>query len=896
MPNIPGVGKLAEQGAALLGIGVKGKPKSDAADENITIDRLTTTQTPERWNEVHTYYFAATMADANGRVTNNFKPIGVGPAKKSIANVISQAVNNKGSIVKSKQADSVPDFAFSRTIVPLAIPPQSLNINVQFASSVQATNRGIVEENNGVVFRTITISGTTGLWKARHGERDLKTPASGKFNLASIFPNAAQAITDLKTAAKRVIGSDGQSAKSANLPEEDLRQTGYYQFWSLHNFFLEYAHNKKQRGANKLRLMFASPKDNITYIVTPVSFDLRRDSANPLLYRYSIQLRAWDVTSASAVLSTLDEIPDGNKPFSLRDVAERIRRARKAINAASNVIKAVQSDVFEALNVVNQATLAVKDIVGVTYDLLDFAPTLKNSIDIMIASNKAQWSQIFQDRGFQPALINSFRENGTGGNKATSDAKNGVGNNASENSAITSLKAQANGGLESSSSNSTNSAPTGEGSSNDLTDSASSAVIGEFLDNAELAEGTPLEDLGTLPESLQKAIDDQIEGSQQITASDIYELAGKLKEISENISYSTGMMDETYTQLYGLPAPTVSDRQPTDDDILLSAQIEDGRDAFLATLATGTVYGERKDNPFVDANSVLPDEAQLPTPISAIPVFVQRGSNLDDMAKYYLGDANRAREIAIINELRAPYIDEEGFNMPIFLANDRSFVVNGRTNLVLNQPVRITGTGLKTTRRTILAIEDLGGGQFKVVVDGQPNLALYNPTTSPFLNARIPGTVGSGDTILIPTGNDPDQPIAARSTSLLERMNYAEKTFRVDIALDETGDLAIGPDGDLSRSFGYKNAVQALQLAVTVEKGELEQHLDYGLPANIGDSLNGDVVSEINESVRASIISDPRFKNADVSAELDGTALRIRVDAEGSNGTGLIPVEFKVTT
>jgi hypothetical protein len=878
---------------AMAGLGVKSKAENDVEESNTTIDRLTAPVAPERWNEVHTYFFAVAYANEDGSVSNNYKPPGANKLHGPLQ--VGTAFTNQ--LLTDGEASPVAELNFSRTSIPLVIPPQAMSISVQFASSVQATNRGILEENNGVVFRTISISGTTGVWRARPSEKDLPGPKSGSFDLGRLFPAATAAVNHVKYAVHSVLGT--LSAKSNDLDTEDLKHTGYYQFWALHNFFLEYAHNKKKAGTAPLRLLFASPKDNITYVVTPMQFDLRRDANNPLQYKYSITLRAWDVTTANATLTAaLDQVPDGKNPLSIRDVAERIRRARRAINQAAEVIKAVQSDVFEAMNLINQAVLAVKDVVGVAYDIADFPQTLKNSADAMIASNKAQWTQVFAGRKFEPTKTAAFAALGSpiplalGNSQVFGQASSKT--SASESGDVTNLKAATSGSDEVTSTGFSNSSPTGEKASPDLTDSGGASLIVKYINTPALAETTALEELGSLPAAVQDSIDQQIADSKEVTAKDVQVITAKLKEISENLAYANGLMDPTYATIFGLPAPHAAGRTPTEDDLLLIAQIEDGRDAFIATLATGTVYGEKKDNPFTAASKV--SKSKVPTPISAIPVFVQRGSNLDDIAKYYLGDPNRAREIAILNELRAPYIDEAGFDLPIFLSSGRTFVVNDRSKLVANQAIRISGSGLTSTRRNILAIEDIGGGQFRITVDGKENLDIYSPSHSPTLNARAPGTVGSGDTILIPSASQPQEEIVARQTPLLERMTHAEKTFRVDIALDDNGDLALGPDGDLAKSYGYKNAVQALRIAVETEKGELEQHREYGLDAGIGDTLSGAVLSQIQDSIKNTITSDPRFQNAGVVAVVDGTALNIRIDAVGSNGTGLIPIEFKVNT
>ena len=862
---------LDQKEAFGLGVNTNLAQAVASGSSSTNVDRLTVDIRPERWNEVHNYYFAVVEADKDGRTSNVIRP-------KSGGGVTGESSLN-------------PDFEFSTKFVSLNIPPSALNVSVQFASSVVATNRGILEENNGVVFRMIQISGTTGVWSGRRTDKQ-PSSSSSSFNLSQIFPGAVEAVKNLKKVANGALGDNPNlDAKRETLPSSDLEDTGYNQFWQLNNLFLEYSNNKKKRGAGSLRLIFGAPKDNITYVVTPVSFDLRRDSSSPLQYKYSISLKCWDISSAFSFNSAaLEFVPDKDKPFSIQSLLERIRKVRNAVNAASNVIKAVQSDVNEILQTINQVVLVAKDIVGVERDLLDFGPTLKQNINSMIESNKAQWAQVLNAKGSHGPLQQLFLEGGTGGLGKAIGSK---GSTLLAGSAIgVTPEVAVTLGLDST--KVVNASPSGQKSTKDLSDVAGFKVINDYLDSPD-AETTPLSKLGTLPASLKAAIQDQVQKSATITAKDIGTLTTKLKQVSESIAYAKGMMDPTYAKLFSIPAPTPSTVVPTNEDIILSAQIEDGRDALIGSMATGTVYGEKPDDPYSKANSIFEPNDQMPTPLSAIPVFFQRGSTLDDMSKQYLGDANRAREIAILNQLRAPYVDEEGFNRSVFLASGRTFVVNDGSNLVANQKVTLYGTGIGSTRRTILSINDIGGGQRRVVTDGPSNLDQYTSAKSPYLNARLPGTVGSGDTILIPLGNPVSDALPGRQTPLLQRLTYAEKTFKVDIALDANGDLAVGPDGDFSRAYGYQNAVQALKILLETEQGELEQHRSFGIVTEVGNTTTS-LNANLSNSIKNAVVSDPRFQSANATAKLNGTAIEIRVDAQGSNGTGLIPVEFKITT
>ena len=51
---------------------------------------------------------------------------------------------------------------------------------------------------------------------------------------------------------------------------------------------------------------------------------------------------------------------------------------------------------------------------------------------------------------------------------------------------------------------------------------------------------------------------------------------------------------------------------------------------------------------------------------------------------------------------------------------------------------------------------------------------------------------------------------------------------------------------------------------------------------------------DIAQLIRRRVTADPRFKDANVRIEVDGSIIRIKIVAYGAFGTSVIPVEFKV--
>jgi hypothetical protein len=369
--------------------------------------------------------------------------------------------------------------------------------------------------------------------------------------------------------------------------------------------------------------------------------------------------------------------------------------------------------------------------------------------------------------------------------------------------------------------------------------------------------------------------------------------ANKLQELSDNIAAQSGLLDSTYAQIYGVPAPGVSAKTPTEDDLIMMADIQETVNSLIALTVSTDTFQTKEPDLFFEASNFLPDGESIPTPLSAYPVIANRGDTLEKISLIHLGDSNRAKEIAILNGLRAPYIDEKGFTLSISNAAGRSFIINDTNNLMMGQKILINGNGQASTRRTILNIENIGNYSYKVTVDGNSDLDRFGPVTSPYLKASKLGTVGPGDTILIPSGSPGDQTDEIRPTTLLSKLSYAEKIFKVDMALAANGDLKVDPSGDISRSYGYSNAIQTIRLALETEKGSLGRHPNYGLPNIIGDNKKISK-TEIIKSIENRIKADPRFEDATVSVAVEGNTVKVRVNAQGAHGTGRIPVEFQI--
>lgn len=827
---------------------------NSAAASTTTVAALSPAQTTdpviENWNKIFPYSFSVNAIDKDsGYTVNQLADIQLG-------------------------LDSVS--------IDLMLPPAAISISTPFANVVTATNKGILEESNGVIFRNIAIRGNTGVHAARPTYSAVGATGVSRV-LQAVFPGAYSAFQN--TASKvqnsfgNLFGSKKDSSGPQTKPEPPYNQTGYYQFWLLNNFFVKYAQAKKQPGGEKIRLVFNCPKDNIAYVCTPVSFDLARDASSPLKYNYSIVLKSWEIVAPQGSAVNPYKLPSSTNITSIKNLLGAIKACRAAIQSASNIISGFQGDINNILQVLNQSVLAIKDIAGIAGQLSDVFPTLKANAELLAKTNSAQFAQVASD---YPNYSNLSVVLTAGAVKSLPNINAKLGSFSASAVTSASKATNLNGQAVSATGNSSQANP------------ASVQAINTILSDITVTENTPITKLGTLPTAVAAQIAAQQTAATQLNTGDIRTLASNLQQTSENLAYSSGMMDATYASTYGLPTPGTAPRTPTIDDILLQVQIEQGRDALLQTVSTNTIYQDSTPNSFKNANQFLSPTDQVTVPTSQYPVIVPKGLTLEQIAIKYLNDASRAREIAILNNLRAPYIDEDGFTLPISLASGRTFIVSSASNLTLNQQITISGSGVASTRRHVLNIQELSTNQFKITVDGNDNLDIFSSSTSPYITARIPGCIGSGDTVMIPSSDGANELQNSRNTTLLEQLSYAERVFLIDMALDENSDITFGPNGDIARSFGYNNAIQALRLIVETEKKELELHPSYGVEVNIGERINQDLLTTFQDSIKRAVTSDPRFAFATVNVTLDGTALNIFVEAYGAGGSGRIPVQFKV--
>src|ERR1035437_2263209 len=282
----------------------------------------------------------------------------------------------------------------SQWIFQLPITPSQLSISDQFAINTAATLRGVMEEHNGLKFKMISAAGTTGVWPYR--ESVIAPPGSPSI-LQSVLGGTLEAASSVTAQFSAVVnvakGGHPASKPVTKKPEVSTAgsaSTGYYSMMAFQQFLEQYAEAKKNPTNAGWRLVFDIPKQNTSYIGTPVAFTWIQNAQKPLEISFQFQFKAWRRFRVHLAAEGLDMTVQSISPGILARILNTVTAARNLCSSSLNLIAAVRSDLEAPLNVLRQTSLLVKDMAGVVTSAADlpsqlakdYASSIKDSINI----------------------------------------------------------------------------------------------------------------------------------------------------------------------------------------------------------------------------------------------------------------------------------------------------------------------------------------------------------------------------------------------------------------------------------------------------------------------------------------------------------------------------------
>ena len=802
-----------------------------------------------------------------------------------------------GSIITSSDevyGNGGIEYVWSQNIIKgswectLPISPQQLNIDDMFAINTSATMRGIIEEHNGIKFKMITAAGTTGIWPRKPTkEGSLKSVS----NLGSIFSGTISAASNLADSASRVSnmfsGSHPANAMNTQKPEETsatIFSTGYYQALYLAQFLERYAQAKKKPENKNWRLVFDIPKQNQSFVVTPINFRLSQSHQKTNEILFNMQFKAWKrIEIQQFVDSAGNRLPELESNLFQR-MAGTIDEVRNTLASATNLIQSVKGDFQRFYNIIRQTALIVKDLGNLAFTVAD----LPRNIIKDLRSSIEESVDIYKNAFERPVSIGgSGRTANSNGNpsRAIGDAVNdikkrqarfeGVIPNINDIGSIDSLNSDLANELKVDSLNNIFSLP-------------------EFY--YDFFSEIPMDSVNLTLEQ-EELFEDELENVRLSTIQDLRDFKNEILELALDISNNFGAGDGVYSSIYGRPDPRERVVGMTIEENEILAALYEFINIYDLLSSTKQFDDLKIESPLEYVGGIANESGiNFEQFSSKMLVPVPFGLGIEEVAARYMGNPDKWLEIATINGLRSPYIDEEGFYFELLTnAEGRQFTIYDPENrLFLGQNIILKSNTVPSFSRKIIDIEEINNSNYLITVDGESNLDSLKTLDSATMQGYLPGTVNSQNQIYIPVNQPSEDDDRAFEIPNLGDKNLT-KVSKIDFLLTDDGDIALNALGDFRLANGLTNLIQALKIKIRTEKGTLLRHLDFGLGISHGVSVADIESGEIIKSMNKMISNDSRFEGIErFTIRLVGSSLFIDMAVTIANKSGVVPLTFKV--
>lgn len=626
---------------------------------------------------------------------------------------------------------SIPIVSFlgpaSPWVFQLPISPQQLSIQDQFSIKTSLTLRGVLEEHSGSRIKMINASGTFGVWPYR---ATISKPPSSPSILQSVFGGTIAAAGSVLTSINNAINiaTNNHPANKPVTPRptgQSQTSTGYYNALKLQQFLEQYAEAKKNPANATWRLVFDIPKQNQSFIVTPIIYNWKQSANKPMEIMFDFQLKAWRRIALKESPTQAQSNVQPLSPGILQRILGTIAEARQTLSAVDNLITAIGGDVSTVFNAFTQTALFVKDLSGVVTTATDLPNQIVQDFNSQIATYLYNNQTSIKSTITDPTTIKALN-------------------------AIVALQATGEG----LSLGAVTSGQLGTPAANNVLTSPALAPFSNPPAYYLLLDQVPLSGL-TLTTAQQNTVSKLVYNASQTTIAQLKQYRQTILNLALALSNSFGTGSALYNQIYNLSPPAPSVQPITLNQYEILASLYEVLASYDILTATTQVDDDETGNAldYMAGLASTVNGLTFDVPTAKILVPVPYGLSIEQIASRYLGDPNRWLEIATLNALVEPFIDNDGFQYPLLSnAVGRQIVVASDDDLFIGQIIYLNSLTQTTVARTITAIEPLSSTtSFLITLDGLANLDTFLVQDRAYLQAYLPGTCNSMQKIYVPS-------------------------------------------------------------------------------------------------------------------------------------------------
>lgn len=757
----------------------------------------------------------------------------------------------------------------------LPFPPQSIEIDTPFAITTSATLGGVIEEHNGAPFRMISLAGTTGILPLKGAPDSVP-----EFNLAQgIFAGTISAVNTVTSDLQRL----GILNQEKNVvPNEDFlatgaggtdvnKTTGYSQAHFLKQFLESFAQYKKTQGGRNLRLALALWKDNSVYLVTPVLYKLSRTADSPFEYKYNLQFKAWArIELDGGPTDESEHSPMGRDPNAMALAVSKLQGARTALEDARKIIQGFRADINNALfTPLRELILISKSVGGIGLTLADLPANI-------VADCKESFLELFGNESQSNTSTTPSKQLELLSPEAAARFKK-LSQLAGKNKTGAGRQQGASAAL------------TGADPANKLFDNPD--------DHFDIFSKVTIASLKLSP-AIQNKINQEKQRVALFTRKDFEIKRDLVASVMLDYAEAVGQGSDTYSRIYGLtPKTTASQREATEADFEVLFSLNKLLLEMNKFCVSNRMDPNKTDSIEYIAGLARQSNIAFTEPRSKILVPFPYDHTLEQVALRYLGAANRWHEIAALNGLREPWVDEVGFDIALTTNGSGNTVqVSDKTNLFNGQLVFISSSTVKREKRRITGITTIANGIYLVYLSGDSDLDKFTVVDQSTIHAYLPDTVNSQMSIYIPSQEDPrNEDFQVKSIQGVDYFDNLVRVGGISILLTSNNDIAISPDGRSRLAVGLTNIVQKARIALATSKGSLIQHPNYGLPIQPGDSTADSDPKDILKSIQEMFSNDRSFSSVNsVSVLKSGPTSRITINVGIAGTSQVIPISAEI--